>query len=111
MSVNSITGVVVCQNNAQRNQIVNAMSKYARNHDIPAGPLINLIDTNKYGNGPAFILFALFEDDRAEADQAWAALDPAARATLIQNGSFLIQMSGETTVHSEIWNPDRTVLV
>jgi hypothetical protein len=100
--MNSITGVVICQNNAQRTNVKNALAAYAGNHGLNVGDLTLDIDSNKYGVGPAFILNGWFEDDRAEANEAWVAMDTANRP-FIRGGSFLIQMDGETVIHHETW--------
>lgn len=108
--MNSIQGVIICQNNAQRNQVINVVNNYASQHGISDDPVALPYDGSKYGVGPAVIIMAWFADDRADANQAWLDIDSENR-NFIQSGSYLMQTSDNIVIHHEIWNPDRTVLV
>jgi hypothetical protein len=111
-SMNSIQAVIICQTNNQRNQVINAVNKYASQHGISTDPVALPYDGNKYGSGPAVIIMAWFADDRADANQAYIDIDSANR-NFIQPGSYLLQVDGDTIVHHEVWTSEqgRVVIV
>lgn len=109
--MNSIQAVIVCQNNGQRNVVVNAANRYADQHGISDDPVALSYDGNKYGNGPACIIMAWFDNDRAGADVAWADFETAITSVNVQSGSYMLQSENDSVIHHVVWNPDRTVLV